>query len=167
GGEQATVTDANLLLGYLDGSFFLGGKMKLDAKKAEQAIANLAVSMKLDTIRAAWGIHEVVSESMASAARTHLLEKGRDVRKYALFAFGGSGPVHACRVAENLSIHTVICALGAGTLSALGLLLAPMAFDFVQTDVSLLERCDMQACSKFYAEAEERGRKLLQACGVS
>jgi N-methylhydantoinase A/oxoprolinase/acetone carboxylase beta subunit len=167
GGEQPTVTDANLLLGYLDGGFFLGGKMKLDPKKAEQAIANLASTMKLDTVRAAWGIHEVVSESMASAARTHLLEKGRDVRKYALFAFGGSGPVHACRVAENLAIDTVICALGAGTLSALGLLLAPMAFDFVQTDVSLLETCDMQAASRFYAEAEERGRKLLQACGVA
>jgi N-methylhydantoinase A/oxoprolinase/acetone carboxylase beta subunit len=166
GGQQATVTDANLMLGYLDAGFFLGGKMQLDRSLAEAAVARLANEMDLDPVRTAWGIYDVVSEGMAAATRTHLLEKGRDVRKYALFAFGGSGPVHACRVAENLGIKVVICALGAGTLSALGLLLAPMAFDFVHTDVSLLERFNTETVDRFFADAETQGRQLLESCGV-
>ena len=167
GGTEPTVTDANLALGYLDGGFFLGGKMQLGTELAQGAISRLAGSLSVDTIRAAWGIHEVVSESMAAAARTHLLEKGRDARKYAMFAFGGSGPVHACRVARNLGIKTVICALGAGTLSALGLLLAPTAFDFVHTDVAHLSDCNLDEVQKFFHDSEVRGRELLSAAQVA
>lgn len=167
GGTQPTVTDANLALGYLDGGFFLGGKMQLGSELAQKAISEIAASLKVDSVRAAWGIHEVVSESMASAARTHMLEKGRDARKYAMFAFGGSGPVHACRVARNLGIKTVICALGAGTLSALGLLLAPTAFDFVHTEVSPLSQCNLGDVQKFFRDAEVRGRELLSAAKVA
>lgn len=166
GGAEPTVTDANLLLGYLDPAYFLGGKMSLDLAGAKSAVARLADKLQLDEMRAAWGIHEVVSENMASAARTHLLEQGRDSRKYSLFAFGGSGPVHACRVAENLSIRRVICALGSGTLSALGLLLAPMAFDFVKTSVSLLDDLDPDPINTFFAEAEVAGRGTLVSAGI-
>ena len=166
GGEEPTVTDANLMLGYLDAGYFLGGKMKLDRDRAARAIERLAAQMGLDPLRAAWGIHEVVSESMAAATRTHLLEQGRDARKYALFAFGGSGPGHCCRVAANLGVSTVICAFGAGTLSALGLLVAPMAFDFVDTDVSLLDAIDTRRINAFFADAEARGRQMLAEAGV-
>ncbi|MBE0595377.1 MAG: hydantoinase/oxoprolinase family protein, partial [Gemmatimonadales bacterium] len=166
GGVEPTVTDANLVLGYLDPGYFLGGKMSLDKERARQAIAGLAGSLGLDELRAAWGIHEVVSESMASAARTHLLEQGRDSRRYAMFAFGGSGPVHGCRVAENLGIRTVICALGAGTLSALGLLIAPMAFDFVHTDVALLDDLAPDAINDFFVSAQAQGRQQLKEAGI-
>ena len=167
GGEDPTVTDANLVLGYLDAGYFLGGKMRLDRELALEAIGKLAERAGLERLRTAWGIHEVVSESMAAAARTHLLEKGRDVRTYALFGFGGSGPVHACRVATNLGIRTVICALGAGTLSALGLLLAPMAFDFVHTDVRALSGIDVDELNRFFLVAETRGRAALAEAGVA
>jgi N-methylhydantoinase A/oxoprolinase/acetone carboxylase beta subunit len=166
GGTQPTVTDANLMLGYLDGGYFLGGKMRLDRDRAVGAVTALAMEGGMEPLRAAWGIHEVVSESMAAAARTHLLEKGRDARKYALFAFGGSGPVHACRVAHNLGIRKVICALGAGTLSALGLLLAPLAFDFAHSDVAPLAELDTAPVNAFFAEAEAEGRRRLTEAGI-
>lgn len=166
GGVEPTVTDANLVLGYLDPSYFLGGKMRLNKELAWEAIGRLASSLDIDPVRAAWGIHDVVSESMASAARTHLLEKGRDSRRYSLFAFGGSGPVHACRVAEHLGMSSVICALGAGTLSALGLLLAPMAFDFSYNDASLLSEIDQDVINRFLASSSEKGLNQLRDAGV-
>ena len=107
GGTDPTVTDADLVLGYLSPDYFLGGKMRLDRAAAERAIADrVARPLKLDVLRAAWGIHQVVNENMANAARMHLVEKGRDPRGAHLIAFGGAGPVHAYRVAERLKLKT-------------------------------------------------------------
>ncbi|MGN6699676.1 MAG: hydantoinase/oxoprolinase family protein, partial [Thermomicrobiales bacterium] len=102
GGTLPTVTDADLILGYLDPGFFLGGRMSLDKAAAEAAVAPLASQLSLDPTDAAWGIHQVVNENMAGAARIHAVERGKDPRSRALFGFGGAGPVHAYRVAEIL-----------------------------------------------------------------
>src|SRR5207249_7753711 len=133
-GDQPTVTDADLVLGYLDPDFFLGGRMRLDRAAAETAIDRLiAQPLGMSTVEAAWAIHQVVNESMAAAARVHAVERGKDVRQYPMFAFGGAGPVHAGRVASILGVREVLCPFAAGVGSTVGLLAAPLAFDFVRS----------------------------------
>jgi N-methylhydantoinase A len=167
GGEEPTVTDADLVLGYLSPDYFLGGKMPLNVEKAKQAIEEkVAKPLKVDLLRAAWGIHQVVNENMANAARIHLVEKGRDPRDYNLIAFGGAGPVHAYRVAERLKLKTLVCPLAAGVTSAFGMLTAPLAFDFVQSYVTSLSEVDFAVLERLYADMEQRGRALLTAAGV-
>jgi N-methylhydantoinase A len=167
GGSEPTVTDADLILGYLDAHYFLGGKMTLDRARAEAAIQQrVAEPLGVDLIRAAWGIHHVVNENMANAARIHLVERGRDQRHYSLIAFGGAGPVHAYRVAERLKLRELICPPAAGVTSAFGFLVAPMAFDFVQTYLSPLRGLDFTHLNTIFAEMEARGRALLRQAGV-
>ena len=167
GGSEPTVTDADLVLGYLDPHYFLGGKMTLDRAKAEEAIRRqVAEPLGVDLTRAAWGIHHVVNENMANAARIHLVERGRDQRRYSLIAFGGAGPVHAYRVAERLKLRHIICPQAAGVTSAFGFLVAPMAFDFVQTYLSTLRGLDFAHLNTIFAEMEARGRALLRQAGV-
>jgi len=167
GGDEPTVTDADLVLGYLSPDYFLGGKMRLNLEKARQAIEHkIARPLKVDLLRAAWGIHQVVNENMANAARIHLVEKGRDSRDYSLIAFGGAGPVHAYRVAERLKLKTLVCPLAAGVTSAFGMLTAPLAFDFVQSYVTSLSDLDFAILEQLYADLETRGRHLLAAAGV-
>lgn len=167
GGTEPTVTDADLVLGYLSPDYFLGGKMRLDRDAAERAIADkIARPLKLDVLRAAWGIHQVVNENMANAARMHLVEKGRDPRDSHLIAFGGAGPVHAYQVAERLKLKTVVCPLAAGVTSAFGMLTAPLAFDFVQSYVTTLSELDFATLERLYADMEDRGRTVLTAAGV-
>jgi N-methylhydantoinase A len=167
GGAEPTVTDADLVLGYLSPDYFLGGKMHLNLEKARRAIEEkIARPLKVDLLRAAWGIHQVVNENMANAARIHLVEKGRDPRDYNLIAFGGAGPVHAYRVAERLKLKTLVCPLAAGVTSAFGMLTAPLAFDFVQSYVTSLSDLDFAVLERLYADMEERGRDLLAAAGV-
>jgi len=167
GGEEPTVTDADLVLGYLSPDYFLGGKMRLNLEKAKGAIEDkIARPLKVDLLRAAWGIHQVVNENMANAARIHLVEKGRDPRDYNLIAFGGAGPVHAYRVAERLKLKTLVCPLAAGVTSAFGMLTAPLAFDFVQSYVTSLSELDFAVLERVYADMEKRGRDLLAAAGV-
>ena len=108
GGTQPTVTDADLFLGYLNPAYFLGGSMELDFAGAERALADLGSRIDKSALEAAWGIHAVVNEQMASAARMHAVEQGKDPRNYPMYAFGGAGPVHAYRVAEILGSPEVI-----------------------------------------------------------
>jgi len=167
GGADPTVTDADLVLGYLSPEYFLGGKMRLNLDKARQAIEEkIAKPLKVDLLRAAWGIHQVVNENMANAARIHLVEKGRDPRDYNLIAFGGAGPVHAYRVAERLKLKTLVCPIAAGVTSAFGMLTAPLAFDFVQSYVTSLAEIDFTVLDRLYTDMEARGRELLTAAGV-
>ena len=166
GGRQPTVTDADLLLGYLDAEFFLGGRMRLDRAAAERAVAeHVARPLGLDVIAAAWGIHRVVNENMAAAARIHGIERGRDLRAYPLFAFGGAGPVHCWQVARVLKVPRILLPFGAGAMSAWGLLAAPLAFDFVRTLRARLDAGDWGALNRLFAEMEEEGRELLARAG--
>lgn len=168
GGREPTVTDADLLLGYLDPSFFLGGLMRLDVEAARRAVAlRVATPLGLDPIQAAWGIHRVVNENMAAAARIHGIERGKDLRAYPLFAFGGAGPVHAWQVGKILKVPRVLMPFGAGAISAFGLLAAPLAFDFVRTAPQRLDQAQWEGVNRIYGEMEADGRGILAAAGVT
>ncbi len=168
GGDEPTVTDADLVLGYLDPDFFLGGKMRLDRGAALGAIEErIARPLGLDPVEAAWGIHQVVNENMANAARVHAIERGKDPRAYPLFAFGGAGPVHAYRVARTLGVPGFIAPLGAGATSAFGFLCAPLLFDFVRSLYGRLDELDWAQVNAALEEMEAEGRDLLHASGVT
>src|SRR5438874_1659109 len=162
GGRFPTVTDADLLLGYLDAEFFLGGRMRLDREAARRSVEeHVARPLGLDVTRAAWGIHRLVNENMAAAARIHGIERGRDLRQYPLFAFGGAGPVHCWQVARVLRVPRILIPFGAGAMSAYGLLAAPLAFDFVRTLRARLDAADWGALNRLFAEMEDEGGELL------
>jgi len=167
GGTAPTVTDADLSLGYLDPRYFLGGRMALDRDAAARAIeGQVARPLGISVARAAWGIHEVVNENMARAAKVHCLERGKDAREYALIAYGGAGPVHAYRVAQALGIKTIFYPVRAGVMSAFGFLVAPAAFEMVRADLSPLESADTARITAFLREMEIEGKKLVSTCGV-
>jgi N-methylhydantoinase A len=167
GGAEPTVTDADLVLGYLDPDYFLGGRIKLDLAAARQAIkARVADRLGVTVEAAAWGIHQIVNESMANAARVHTLERGKDPRRFPLFAFGGAGPVHGYRIAKALGSPAVIVPFGAGVISAVGFLTAPLAFDFVRSWPGRIDNLDWQKANMLLAEMEAEGQALLEASGV-
>ncbi len=162
GGSEPTVTDADLTLGYLDPAFVLGGRMHLDAERAAKAIAEkVGAPLGLDRVAAAYGIHQLANEAMASAARIHAIERGKDVARFPIFAFGGAGPVHAYGVARILRSARVIYPLGAGVMSAIGMLAAPLAFDFVRTFPGGLADMDWAGVMRTVERMEEEGRAIL------
>jgi N-methylhydantoinase A len=167
GGREPTVTDADLLLGYLDRDYFLGGEMKLDIENAQRSLAELGRRAGMSAQQVAWGIHQIVNENMANAARAHLAERGQDPRRIPLYAFGGAGPVHGYRVAEILRLPALISPFGAGVGSTFGLLAAPLAFDFVRSAYSRLDDQDWQLANLLLDEMAEEGRRVLESSGLS
>ena len=167
GGQEPTVTDADLVLGYLDPGYFLGGKMRLDVEAARTALARLAKQLGLGIEQVAWGIHQIVNENMANAARAHLGERGKDPRRMPLYAFGGAGPVHGYRVAEILHLPTLISPIGAGVGSTFGLLVAPLAFDFVRSAYSRLDSLDWSFANALLDEMAQEGRTVLEGSGLT
>jgi N-methylhydantoinase A len=167
GGKEPTVTDADLLLGYLDPDYFLGGTMRLDVDAARQALLGLAQRLGLAVEKAAWGIHQIVNENMANAARAHLGERGKNPRRMPLYAFGGAGPVHGYRVAEILHLPALISPFGAGVGSTFGLLVAPLAFDFVRSAYSRLATLDWQFVNSLLDEMTLEGRAVLEGSGLA
>ena len=146
GGAEPTVSDADLVLGYLNPDRFAGGIMRLDHAAAEQTIATkIGKPLGLATAAAAWTIHDVVNESMAAAVRIHVSERGGDPSRPVLIAFGGAGPVHVCNLAAKLGIGRILVPLRAGVLSALGLILAPAAYDIARTWKVPLKSADFRA----------------------
>ncbi len=167
GGMKPTVTDANLVLGYYDPNFFLGGRMSLDLEAARNAIASIATPLGLSIEEAAWGIHKVVVESMGAAARVHLVEKGKDPRHYAMVGFGGAGPAHAVDVARVLGVRQVIIPPASGAASALGFLAAPLSFDIVRSlPTEFSKGFDAEGVNALLMELEAEGRKHLVEAGV-
>jgi 5-oxoprolinase (ATP-hydrolysing)/N-methylhydantoinase A len=169
GGSEATVTDANLLLGYLDPGYFLGGRMALDKAAAERALAALGRRLGLGAVETAWGIHAVVSENMASAASVHMIEKGRDPRRYAMVGFGGAGPAHACRVARILGMPEVIVPPACGAASALGFLAAPLGAERVRSLPMVVDagRFDAAAANAVLDALAADARSGIRAAGVA
>ncbi|MBV9328803.1 MAG: hydantoinase/oxoprolinase family protein, partial [Chloroflexi bacterium] len=162
GGAEPTVTDADLLLGYLDPNFFLGGRLRLDGDAAERAIhTRVAEPLGMSAVRAAWGIHQLVNEGMASAARVHAIERGKDPRSLPLFAFGGAGPGHGFGVARVLHSPRLIVPFGAGVTSAFGFLTAPLAFDFVRSFVAQLDAVDWQHVNAILDDMTAQGEAIL------
>ncbi len=166
GGTQPTVTDADLVLGYLEPGYFLGGDMALDLPQAQRAIHALGNACGLSLTATAAGIVEVVNQNMATAIRIHAAERGKDYRRYALFAFGGAGPVHAYEIARILGLSKVICPLGAGTNSAFGLLAAPVAVDLSRSYNVPLDSADWARLNGLFREMEQEAKRMLRDGGV-
>jgi N-methylhydantoinase A len=167
GGKRPTLTDANLVLGYLDAGFFLGGEMTLDPQAARRAVAeNVANPLGLETLRAAWGIHDIVSEDVARAFRVHASERGFDYRSGSMVAFGGSGPLHALAIARKLKIPRVILPLGAGVMSALGLLISPLAFEIARSRRVHVADIDAGDFAATFAALEADATSFLLSAGV-
>src|SRR5215472_2353260 len=168
GGSEPTVTDADLVLGYLDPDYFLGGKLCIDLEAAKLAIKErIADPSGLSLEEAAWGIHQIVNESMANAARVHTLERGKDPHRFPVFAFGGAGPVHGYRIAKALGASAMLAPFGAGVMSAIGFLTAPLAFDFVRSWPCHVDQLDWQEVNALLSEMEAEGQALLERSGVS
>ena len=168
GGKEATLTDANLVLGYLDAASFLGGNFDLSLPDAKAAIAK-GVSEKLDLplARSAWGIHDVVNEGIARAFRIHASERGFDYRNSAIVAFGGSGPIHAVAVARKLRAPQVIFPVGAGVMSAFGLLASPLTFEVLQGQQVFLERLTLEAFVEAFDRLMNESSQALIVAGVA
>ncbi len=167
GGEEPTVTDVDLVLGYLNEHFFLGGKMSLDRGRAVGAIQErIAAPADLSLEEAAWGVHKIVNENMARTARVQAVEKGLDITEYTMVAFGGAGPVHAYGVAKTLGLARFIVPACAGVASAVGFLVAPLSFDFIRTYMMHLDKIDWKALNELYDEMEAEGREYLHRAGV-
>jgi N-methylhydantoinase A len=162
GGTEPTVTDADLLLGYLNKDFFLGGEMALQLQDVERAVeAKLAKPLKIDPLVAAQGVRSIVNESMAAATRMHLAEKGKDPRDYTMLAFGGAGPVHAYDLARLLKLRRLMVPMGAGVISAFGFLVAAPAIDDARGYLVALKAIDWAHVNELFAEMEVRARETL------
>ncbi|WP_137127489.1 hydantoinase/oxoprolinase family protein [Roseomonas sp. HF4] len=168
GGTEPAVTDADLMLGRLDPAYFLGGEMALDLEPVRRAFeARITAQTGIAVEQAALGVQRIVDETMASATRMHMAEKGKDPRRYAMIAFGGAGPVHAWNLARLLKIGRILVPLGAGVASALGFLVAPPATDMVRSYVARLELIDWARVNALFAEMAAQGRALLTEAGAA
>jgi len=168
GGTEPTVTDASLLLGYYDPGFFLGGRMALDRAAAERALETIGAKLGLSAVQTAWGIHRMVVENMAAAARIHIVEKGKDPRRYAMVGFGGAGPAHAAEVARILGVRQVLVPPASGAASALGFLAAPLSFEQVRSHPLRLGAPGAAAAiDAVLNELEAAARSQLTAAGIA
>jgi N-methylhydantoinase A len=162
GGTAPTVTDADLVLGYLDAKYFLGGAMALDAAGARHGIeSEVGKRLALPVEEAAWGIHEVVNENMASAIRMYVAEKGGDLAHTTLIAFGGAGPVHADGVTRKLGVPRLLVPRGAGVFSALGFLVAPVSFEVSRTRPMRLAQADPARLAALFTELESEAATVV------
>ena len=168
GGERPTVTDANLVLGYLDPAYFLGGAMPLDRRAAEAAIRrHVAEPLGLDLEQAAWGIHAIVTENMANAALMHAVERGKEIGDYHLYAFGGAAPMHVATLADRLGLQRVVVPPGAGVRSCFGFLASPLAFEVARSRGVRLEDADLGAIGSLLDELEAEARRPLALAHVA
>jgi N-methylhydantoinase A len=164
GGNGATVTDADLVLGLLDADNFLGGDMRLDRAAADAAVRRVGKPLGTDLHQTARGIYRVVAEAMAAATRAHATDRGVDYRGLPLFAFGGAGPVHACEVGALLASRAVIFPPHASVLSAFGTLVTPVRLDLVRSALGMLDALDWPRVDALFAEMiDEASGALVEA----
>lgn len=162
GGANPTVTDADLALGYLDPDYFLGGSMPLDKAAAEEAIATkIAGPLGTSAVEAAFGIHDLINETMAAAAKTHIAEKGGNPSLVTVSAFGGAGPVHAYGLARKIGAPRILVPPLAGVGSALGFFTAPVAFDLSRSHRAVLDAADFREIENLFRELETEGAAIL------
>ena len=164
GGEEPTVTDANLLLGRLDPDNFAGGAIPLSRAASDAAVANkLANSLDMSSDQAAFGVTEMVDENMANAARVHTVENGRDIEHFTMIGFGGGAPLHACRLCEKLGIKELIIPPGAGVGSAIGFLKAPFSYEATRGLFQRLDAFDAASVNIALAELEQEAKAFVEA----
>jgi N-methylhydantoinase A len=161
GGTAATVTDANLVLGYLDADRFLGGESRLDIVAAGRALDALARPLGLDRVRAAWGVHEVVNTRMAEGVRLVSVRRGVDPRRFALLAFGGAAGLHATDVARRLEMRRVVLPRAASVLSAWGMLATDLRYELVESHVGDLRGMKPAALRRRFGRMEAQARRRL------
>ncbi|MBM5812142.1 MAG: hydantoinase/oxoprolinase family protein [Gammaproteobacteria bacterium] len=167
GGTLPTVTDSDLLLGYLDPDYFLGGTMHLDAAAARRGVEeHVARPLGVGYLDAVWGIHDLINETMAAAAKTHVAERGGNPRLVTVAAFGGAGPVHAWGLARKLGAPRLVVPPNAGVGSALGFFTAPRAFDLVRSHKVPLASADYAQLEALFRELEAEGERTLRKAGA-
>jgi N-methylhydantoinase A len=163
GGDEATVTDANLVLGYLDPANFLGGERRLDVGLAERAIDRVGAALGIDRLAAASGIHRVINTNMAEGVRLVSVRRGVDPRRFALFAFGGAAGLHATDIARQLGLARVIVPRVASVLSAWGMLATDLRFGMSRTHIGDARALDGAAVKRLFEEMETDGLARLRA----
>lgn len=163
GGTEPCVTDADLLLGYLDENYFLGGAMRLDREATRRGVEEkVAKPLGVSLIQAVWGIHDLINETMAAAAKTHIAEKGGNPKIVTIVAFGGAGPVHAYGLAKKLGAPRLLVPPNAGVGSALGFFTAPRAFDLLRSHKVSLSASDFSEIETIFKELESEAKRILQ-----
>jgi N-methylhydantoinase A len=163
GGERPTVTDADVALGLIDPATFAGGTIALDPGRARDALSrDVGAPLGLDAETAAYAVHEMVCENMASAARVHAVERGATVGTHTLIAFGGAAPLHAARVAEKIGVARVIVPPNAGVGSAVGFLAAPISYEIVRSRHVRLDSFDPGDVSALLSEMSREARALVE-----
>jgi len=163
GGTQATVTDANLVLGRIKANAFLGGRMQLDSQSAHQSMKTIAEALACTVEQAAEGIIRVANEHMARALRVISLQRGIDPRDYTLMSFGGAGGLHVCALADALQMHQAIVPVLGGVFSALGMLVTPPGRQHSRTLIQLLDTITPEKIKVFYQDLIDRAvTELLQ-----
>jgi N-methylhydantoinase A len=168
GGETPTLTDANLLLGYLNPRYLVGGALKLDPDKARQTFEKrIAEPLGMSTARAAHGAHLIAASNMIRAIRAVSSERGRDPREFALFAFGGNGPVFACGMAQALGMKRVVVPPSAGLFSSFGLLYADVEHHYARTFRRLLRKSDPRELERAWDELSRKAREQLASEGFA
>ena len=166
GGTEPTVTDANVVLGYLNPEHLLGGSFPLDADSAGRALREkIGEPLGMSTIEGANGVHLLVNSNMARALRAVSTERGRDPRRFTLVAFGGGGPIHAAGLADSLGISRIVVPPSPGVFSAFGLLFADLEHHFVRTHFRPFDDLDLDAANRILEGLREEGRRLLRAEG--
>ena len=162
GNNSPTVTDANLVLGIINPDNFLGGRMKLNTELSKKVIKdNISKKLKISLIDSALGIYKIVNESMISASRVHIAERGSDPRKLMLIAFGGAGPIHAHSIAKSLKMKGFACPAKAGVASTVGFLNAPVSYDYFQSFISILKIDVFDKMREIYETMKKRGKETL------
>lgn len=168
GGQRPTVTDADLVLGYLNADYFAGGQIALDTAASHEALrAHVAEPLGVGLLDAAWGIHTVVNEAMANALKVAVAEAGGDIQKVTMVGSGGAGPVHAAQLARNLKIPQLLIPPFAGVASALGFLLAPLAYDIIRTYKVELDVLDVGKVEDLLAKLEQEASSIVEQAAPS
>jgi N-methylhydantoinase A len=168
GGTDATLTDANLVLGFFDPGYFLGGAMKLDPAASATVIeARLAKALKVVTARAAGGIHETINEDVARAFRVHATDIRFDYRSSNMDAFGGAGPAHAARIARKLRIPRVVFPSGSGVMSAIGMLVSPISYQLARTHRVFVQDLTRAQFADYFRAMQQDAQKVLVDAGIA
>ncbi|MEM8795428.1 MAG: hydantoinase/oxoprolinase family protein [Pseudomonadota bacterium] len=164
GGRNATVTDADIVQGYIDPDRFAEGRLRVDAGKAKKVVgSDLGEPLQLSEIEAANAISEIVDESMAAAGRMHAVESGKDLETRLMIAFGGNGPLHATRVARKTNVGRILVPKNPGVGSAVGFLHAPISFEVIRSNYRTLDDLDVEALNAFLGEMEEEAVTVVRA----
>jgi len=163
GGHLPTVTDADILLGYIPTETFAEGRLSINTGAADEALVrDIGSALDLDAVGAADGVSRIVDENMASAGRMHAVESGKDLESRTMIAFGGNGPLHATRVARSAGVRRIVIPVNPGVGSALGFLFAPVSFEIVRSHYSFLKQLDTGAINLLFSGMIEEALAIVR-----